>query len=114
MHLVDALPVVACFFDRNPLSSNILARSHGRVEAAVVAVKAALVLMAAVQEYMSPIIRVAVVMATSVLLLYSYITYLPFYTPFVNSLHVSFAFVFTWSSLCLLMAVTRDRNEVCL
>ena len=35
--------VMACFFDRDPLSQNVLARSHGRVEAAIVLIKVLLV-----------------------------------------------------------------------
>ena len=105
-------PVMACFFDRNPLSANILARSHGRVEAAMVAVKTVLVLMAAVQEYMSPYIRVTVVISASIIMTYGYLNYLPFYTPFVNSMHVAFSAVFSWASLCLLLAIVRNQNQV--
>ncbi len=78
----------------------------------MVAVKTILVLMAATQEYLSPYIRVTVVLFSSVVMMYGYLNFMPFYTPYVNNIHVAFASVFSWASLCLLMAIVRDRNEV--
>ena len=94
------------------MSKNILARSHGRVEAVVLVVKTVLVLVSVVEETVSPSVRAAFYFTASGIVLYAYFMYMPFYAPFVNSMHVAFAATFVWSSLCLVLAIVRDRNKV--
>ena len=69
--------------------------------------------MTMIEEYIPPMTRTLVLLSSGVVMLWAYMTYLPFYSPTINYLHAAFAGVFTWAALCLLTAVVRDQNEVC-
>jgi hypothetical protein len=101
-------------FPRDPRSDSPYARPHGRVDAAATVVRVLVVLAAAFVDSMSPAVFIAIVCVASVAQLYGYLTYLPYYSPVMNQLHVACAGVQVWASLCMVTAQVRGQPEVLL
>jgi hypothetical protein len=101
--------------DRNPNSSSIMARSHGRLETAGVAARALLSFifaMAVAKENVDGI--VAMLLVATLLLFYAQLTFMPFFTVRSIRLHVGLAGVSAWGAGCLALHAFRGSEEVCL
>lgn len=101
---VFSLCVSAVFFDRNYRSSNITARTHGRVGIAMISIKSSLTLIFTVAQDADPWFLHIVVIGLGALWLWLYLRFLPNFTQWMNQIWTAFGAVFFWAGLCAALA----------
>ena len=99
--------------DRNPGSTSLHAKSHGRVDMVMVCCKAVLALTAALVEGggVTSTALIVVFCIVALVQLYAVVCYQPLYNTRWNNINGGFAAVFAWAALATLMASQRDKPE---
>jgi hypothetical protein len=98
------------FIDLSPSSESLLAKAHGRVDAAVAALKVLMcVLYACKPGAVAGSALMSIACITAAAQLYGHLMYLPYYNDKTNHYHVSFAMAYAWACVCGVMALVRDK-----
>ena len=99
---------MAIFLDLNPFSESLVAKSHGRVDMALVAVKTVLTLVISLRPVGATAAVVLVVVAIGAAVqLYGSVVYMPYFNDEANKLQCGFAAVFAWACSCTILAQCR-------
>ena len=106
---IFSLCVSAVFFDRNYRSSNITARTHGRVGILMISIKSSLTLIFTVAQDADPWFLHVVVIGLGLFWLYLYLRFLPNFTQWMNQVWSAFGSVFLWAGLCAALARTLNN-----
>lgn len=106
---IFSLCVSAVFFDRNYRSSNITARTHGRVGILMISIKSSLTLIFTVAQDADPWFLHVVVIGLGFFWLYLYLRFLPNFTQWMNQVWSAFGSVFLWAGLCAALARTLNN-----
>lgn len=100
------------YIERNPMSSNPLAKPNGRVGFWLLVLKAFVTFLFVVyldtdhQWFLA-----IVVLFSSMFLLFSYIWYLPYYSPKTNKIFVITSTIYFWAGICLLFGMIFARDS---
>lgn len=93
------------YFDSNPLSVDLSAKSHGRADFVFLSVKTALVVLVEVYPHAIGADALAgIVTGSGVVLLVAYGSTMPFIHHSMNKLMLAILSAFTWISLCAIVA----------
>ena len=106
------LAVVACFFTRDPRSTSLSAKPHGRVGLLVKAGELALTVVYALPQYFGSSMQLGICVIFAVGNLYVNVAYLPFYKPISNTTTVMHAMLFTSGTVFLGVAMLRGVPQV--
>ena len=110
---IDILPaVVTCFFTRDPRSTSLSAKPHGRVGLLVKAGELALTVVYALTQYFGSSMQLGICAVFAIGNLYVNVAYLPFYKPIMNMVTVMHAMVFLSATVFLGVAVLRGVPQV--
>ena len=102
----------ACVVDRNPQCDSHAVMAHGRLEGLRTLITAILVFMSSMDLKFSANFICIVTLIGFALLLYAFMTYLPFYKPVVNQLHCAAAILLLWAAMCEFILLFRHKPEV--
>ena len=107
--------LAACgiFIDRDPASTSLNAKAHGRVDMLITCCKLLLSLVAALTmgTAFSPTVLIVVACLVSLMQLYATVCYQPLFNVEWNKINGGLAAVFTWASASTLIASQRDRPD---
>ncbi|KAA0165235.1 hypothetical protein FNF28_03516 [Cafeteria roenbergensis] len=104
--------VVSVFFDRNPKSSHVTARPHGRVQVVMILIKATLTLVYTQDWWLSAWALAACSVFAGAVWVSAYSIYLPFFQQRTNQLQTSFGAVHLWAGLCLVLVLLTGLEHV--
>ena len=104
--------VVTCFFNRDPRSSSISARPHGRVDLVLNAMEVVLSVVYSLTSFCSAQVLLGACVMYSVTSVYLVLTYLPFYKLITNVVVAMHSCVFSSATVYMGIAMLRGRPEV--
>ncbi len=109
------LRFAACgiFVDRDPASTCIHAKAHGRIDMLLVCCKLLLSLAAALThgDSLTPLAYLSVVCVVALVQLVAVVVYQPLRQSWWNYVNGGFAAVFAWAAGLALLALIRDKPE---
>jgi uncharacterized membrane protein len=109
------LRFAACgiFVDRDPASTCIHAKAHGRIDMLLVCCKLLLSLVAALTygDSLTPLAYLIVVCVVALVQLVAVVVYQPLRQSWWNYVNGGFAAVFAWAAGLALLALIRDKPE---
>jgi hypothetical protein len=90
------------FYDSNPLSKNLIAKAHGRVELIFLIAEVLLVFVCNIfNRQLNPWVIVATLVGSAALWLAALLLLMPFYRHAMNTANIVIACLFLYSSLCM-------------
>ena len=103
--------VVVCFFTRDPRSTSISAKPHGRVNLAATALQLVLVTVFALGSIFGTTAQLAMCSVFAFINLFLHVWYLPYYKLVVNMVYVMHGCVFASATLFAIIALIRDEPQ---
>ena len=99
-----SLPVSGVVINRSPFAGGFAAMPHGRVSMALTVMRALLAVLFSVGDAVGSWALLIAVCTTAALQLALLLRYLPYYDPQCNAMHGALATLYTWATVCTVIA----------